>query len=88
MGALTVWDIDLDLATTSDYKVIIFAWTQLRTTAAIEEATAMPNWIFKRLYTDKQAMEGAAEHWRALSEGRLLVNPYVASEEELEAEAL
>lgn len=32
-------------------------------------------------------MEEAAEHWRALSEGRLLIDPHATLEEELEAEA-
>lgn len=81
------WDIDSDLPTTSEHEVIIFAWAQLRATAATKEMITTPNWNINRLYADKQAMEGAAERWRALSEGRLLVDPHAASEEELEAEA-
>jgi len=88
VGALTAWDVDSDLATTSDHEVIVFAWAQLRATAASEEATATPNWNIGRLYAEKQAMEEAAEHWRTLSEGRFVVDPLAASEEELEAEAL
>ena len=87
VGALTAWDIDSNLATTSDHEVIVFAWAQLRATAATEEATATPNWNIGRLYAEKQAMEEAAEHWRTLSEGRLSVDPHATSEEELEAEA-
>jgi len=87
VGALTAWDVDSDLATTSDHEVIIFAWTQLRVIAATEETIATPNWNIDRLYTDKQAMEEAAQHWRALSEGQSLVDSHAASEEELEAEA-
>ena len=87
VGALTAWDVDPDLATTSDHEVITFAWAQLRLTAATEETITTPNWNTNRLYADKQAMEKAAEHWRTLSERRLLVEPHATSEEELEAEA-
>ena len=87
VGALTAWEVDSDLATTSDHEVIIFAWAQLRATAATEERMTAPNWNIDVLYTNKQAMEEAAEHWRTLSEGRLRVDPDATSEEELEAEA-
>lgn len=87
VGALTSWGIDSDRATTSDHEVIVFAWMPLRATAAAEEATVVPNWNIGRLCASEQAMEEAAEHWRALSEGRPLVEPHAATEEELEAEA-
>jgi hypothetical protein len=87
VGALTSWGIDWDRATTSDLEVIVFAWMPLRATAAAEEATSVPNWNIDELCANEQAMEEAAEHWRALSEGRPLVNSHAATEEELEAEA-
>jgi hypothetical protein len=52
----------LDRATTSDHKVIVFAWMLLRATVATEEATAAPNWNIERLCADEQAIEEAAEH--------------------------
>lgn len=87
VGALTAWDLDSDRATTSDHEVIVFAWTQLRDTAATEEATATPDWNINRLYADEKAMNQANKHWRTLSEGRPPVDYYMATAEELEAEA-
>ncbi|GAB7336743.1 hypothetical protein MBLNU13_g10839t1 [Cladosporium sp. NU13] len=87
IGALS-WEIDCDRATTSDHEVIIFGWTPLRTVFASDDAMATPYWNIERLCTDEQAMEKAAEHWRALSEGRPLVDPHATTEEELEAETI
>lgn len=87
VGALITWDVDSDRATTSDHEVIVFAWTPLRATAATEEATAAPKWNIDRLYADEQAMKGADEQWRILSEGRPLVDSHAATVEALETEA-
>jgi hypothetical protein len=54
--------IDPDRATTSDYEVIVFAWTLLRAIITTEEAIVAPNWNIERLYADEQAMAEAAEH--------------------------
>jgi hypothetical protein len=40
VGALITWEIDSNLATTSDHEVIIFAWTPLKATTGDEEAKA------------------------------------------------
>lgn len=87
VGALTTWEIDEELATTSDHEVIVFEWTPLNAAATDGPRGAPPNWSIDRLCADGEALKKAGEHWHELSEGRLLVNAWVATPAELEAEA-
>jgi hypothetical protein len=70
VGALSTWEIDEDLATTSDHEVIIFSWPPLSTTVAKEGEKATLNWNIDRLYADEQVMEAASDHWHELSHYR------------------
>ena len=56
VGALAIWEIDENLATASDHKVIVFSWPPLATTKSTKEALPAPNWNINRLYVDEQAM--------------------------------
>lgn len=87
VGALVIWGVDPDRATTSDHEVIVFAWAPLHTTAEKGEAAAMPNWNVERLSADEHAKARAGEYWRMLSEGRPPLNAHAATIEELDAEA-
>lgn len=81
-----MWEINEDLATTSDHEVIFFSWLPLFAAIAERELKVASNWNINRLCTDEQAMKEAGEHWRELSENRAPVSAE-AGTAELEAEA-
>jgi hypothetical protein len=62
VGPLAKWEIDEDLATTSDHEVIVFSWLPLCSTTTEREGKAMPNWNIDRLCTDEQTVKAAGEH--------------------------
>jgi hypothetical protein len=70
VGTLAIWEIDEDLATTSDHEVIVFSWLSLCFTTTEREGKATPNWNIDRLRADEQAMKAAGEYWGELSDRR------------------
>lgn len=86
VGPLATWEIDEDLATTSDHEVIVFSWLPLCSTTTEREGKATPNWNIDRLRVDEQAMKAAGEHWGELSDCRIPISAQ-ATTSELEAEA-
>ena len=85
VGPLATWEIDGDLATTSDHEVTVFSWLPLCSTTAEREGKATPNWNIDRLCADGQAMKAAGEHWGELSDCRMPISAQ-ATTSELEAE--
>lgn len=88
VGALVTWEIDEDLATTSDHEVIVFEWAPLKAGVPERQTNATQNWNIDRLCADEQALKEASKHWLELSEGRSLINAWATSPTELEAEAI
>ena len=44
VGPLATWEIDEDLATTSDHELVVFSWLPLCSTRPEREGKATPNW--------------------------------------------
>jgi hypothetical protein len=86
VGALARWEIDENLATASDYEIIVFSWPPLVAAKDKKESTTTPNWNIDRLCADEQTVEAAGEHWRELSDRRGPIDSE-ATEAELEDEA-
>jgi hypothetical protein len=86
VGPLATWEIDEDLATTSDHEVIVFSWLPLCSTTTEREGKATPNWNIDRLRVDEQAIKAAGEHWGELSDCRIPISAQAITSE-LEAEA-
>ncbi|KAI7704569.1 hypothetical protein KC353_g13409 [Hortaea werneckii] len=87
LGALTTWEIDEAMATTSDHEVIVFGWSPLIAAMPGGRARTAQNWNIDRLRANEQAMNEAGDHWRSLSEGRPVIKAWGATAAELEAEA-
>jgi hypothetical protein len=64
LEALATWEVDEDLATTSNHEVIVFSWPSLCVAMAAREtqAQARLHWNIDRLCADDQAMQAAGEH--------------------------
>jgi hypothetical protein len=51
--ALIKWEIDENLATTSDHEVIIFEWMPLNAGNSEKQNNSTRNWNIDRLYADE-----------------------------------
>ena len=81
VGLLTAWEIDEDLATTSDHEVTVFSWLPLCSATTEREGKATPNWNISRLRGDEQTMKAAGEHCDVLSDYRTPISAQATASE-------